>query len=181
VVQDDNGDIHLKVPLSGKLDELKVGIDDAVNQALMKALQKASLYYAAQFLYPYGAIIPVYNAIKGMAMAQPALSPMPFTPGSDKLDKTATAYSDKIAALLKAKPGIRLQVCGITATAEFTTDNKKQRLPNEEKLLDLARQRSTRVVNTITAQGVDPERLFACKPEIDRATDAKGRVELLLQ
>lgn len=177
MIRDDKGDIELNVPLDGPLNDLRAGIGNVVNKAMLTAMQKAALFYAAQSLYPYGAIIPAFSALKKLANAQPALTPIQFAAGSAKPNETAEAYAAKIAELLKAKQKIRLQICGVAATAEFTVSH----MPNNERLLDLAQKRSSAVIHAITDHGIDPERIFACKPEIDHAENASGRVALLLK
>jgi len=181
MIRDDKGDIDLKVPLQGPLDDLQAGIGDVINKVLMTALQKAVLAYASQYLYPYGTIISVASRVAKMAKTQPALTPVTFVPGSSELDEQATGYSVKIAALLKAKGKIRLRVCGVASPAEFTMRHPNRQPPADEQLLDLAQQRSARIVEAIGHEGIASDRLYDCKPAIDRADSAGGRVELLLE
>jgi hypothetical protein len=181
MIREDNGDINLDVPLNGPLDNIQAGLGDVINKALMTAMQKAALAYASQYLYPYGTIISVASTVAKAAMAPPRLSPIVFPPLQEKLDEKGLDYAGKITGLLKAKTKIRLQVCGVAAPAEAKTIDTQRPVPDDEHLLDLARARSRQVVETIAGQGIATDRLFACKPEIDRGEKAKGRVELLLE
>lgn len=175
MLRDDRGDIALKVPLSGRLDDLNVDISDAINQALASALGSAALSYASLLLQPYGSILPALSYTSDLieAAGKPRLTPVTFAPGSQQLSSDATGYAAKLAGLLDKKP-LRLELCGIAHRSEAATSL------NDEALLQLATERARVLRAAITAHGIAPERLFNCRPAIDEKSKLPGRVELLL-
>lgn len=183
MLRDGRGDIALKVPVSGKIDDPDINLNDAINQALMSAIQAGALQYAAQLLQPYGSLLTAAKLVGKVAgeAAKPRLTPVTFAGQSADLSPQMQAYTDKVAKLLKAKP-FRLEVCGIATRGEAGPDPKAglPRTLNDEALLKLAASRSGKVIQRLGSQGVEPERLFHCRDRLDEGNKAQPRVELIL-
>lgn len=180
MLRDDLGDIELKVPLSGRLDDPNVNINDAINQALVSAMSSAALSYASMFLQPYGSILPVLSYASDLikTLGKPRLTPVSFTPRSHALNKDAEEYIAKLAGMLGTKP-FRLQLCGVAHRSEADALGGKG-AELDEKLLEIASERAHEVKAGIMAHGIESERLFNCRPIIDEKSKEGGRVELLL-
>ena len=188
MLQNDRGDISLNVPVSGRLDDPNVNINDAINQALATAIKSGALSYASLLLQPYGSILPALSLAKGLLaeVSKPRLTPISFAPRTASLSDQAKAYIGKIALLMKQKP-FRLQICGVTSQAEMQAKAGSPSPPPEPantvkdaRLQSLASARSAAVIKALVAAGISPDRLFSCLPKIDTRPDAGGRVELLL-
>jgi Domain of Unknown Function (DUF748) len=185
MLQDDRGDISLDVPVSGRLDDPNVNINDAINQALATAIKSGAMSYASLLLQPYGSILPALSLASGLIQSalRPRLTPIAFPPQTASLSDEAKAYVTKIALLLKKKP-FRLQACGIASRTELE-DKSSGATSGDEKikngrLLSLAKARSSAVVKALLADGISGDRVFECLPEIDAQPKGTGRVELLL-
>jgi hypothetical protein len=188
MLSDNQGNISLKVPVSGRLDDPNIHLNDVINQALASAIRSGAISYASLLLQPYGSILPAFSlasAIIGYA-SRPRLTPISFAPRTARLSDQAKAYIGKIAQLMKQKP-LRLQVCGVASRAEMLAKSASPSPPPEPgnkvkdaRLQSLASARSTGVIKALVAAGISPDRLFACLPKVDTRPDAGGRVELLL-
>jgi hypothetical protein len=184
MLADSRGDISLDVPVSGRLDNPNVNINDAINQALATAIQSGAMSYASLLLQPYGSILPALSLAKGLlaGASMPRLTPIAFAPRTASLSDEAKAYIGKIALLLKQK-SFRLKACGVASQAEVEAEaqgKKSSAEANNKRLLSLADARSTAVIKALAAQGISPDRIFECQPQIDTKAKAQGRVELLL-
>ena len=131
-----------------------------------------------------------------------ALDPLLFPAGSaDPADTADTgAYMDRLTGLLKDRPALRFQICGLAteadrqalaetarqAAAKPAQDDETKPAPaaapviTDDVLLKLAKKRSAAIKRQLVDRGAAPERLFVCNPEIDKAADAKPRANLLL-
>jgi hypothetical protein len=180
MLQDDRGDISLDVPVNGRLDDPNVNIDDAINQALSTAIQSGAMSYASLLLQPYGSILPALSMAADLIgyASRPRLTPIAFSPRTASLSDEAKAYIGKIALLLKKKP-FRLQVCGIASRTELQAESSGDEA-KDGRLLSLAKARSSAVSKALVADGISPDRVFACLPKIDEKPKGAGRVELLL-
>ncbi|HXH65043.1 MAG TPA: DUF748 domain-containing protein [Mariprofundaceae bacterium] len=184
MLRDDRGDIALDVPVTGRLDDPNVNIDDAINQALATAIKSGAMSYASLLLQPYGSILPALSLASGVLgyASRPRLTPIAFAPRTATLSDEAKAYIGKIALLLKQKP-FRLQACGVASRAEIEAEAPGGQSVDETKnkrLLSLATARSSAVTKELAAAGISPDRIFECQPQIDTKANAAGRVELLL-
>ena len=183
MLRDSRGDIQLKVPVTGDLNDPKVNFSDAINQALMYAMQAGAVQYASQFLQPYGSLITVAKLAGKVAVeaAKPRLTPVRFAGQTSGLSADMQAYSGKIAGLLKAKD-FRLEVCGIATRTEAKADVKAGWIRNldDNALLQLAAKRSETVIKALTDQGISSDRLFHCRDTIDEGKKAVPRAELIL-
>jgi hypothetical protein len=117
LLRDDKGNMKLKVPISGDIADPKFSLGDAINQAVLKASQKATLTYLKYALWPYGTAIA---AVEVAMMAADKingirLDPIIFHPGSAALNKETREYVTKIAGIMKEHPDSRVQLCGFVA------------------------------------------------------------------
>jgi hypothetical protein len=182
ILRDDRGDIDLMVPVSGRLGDPNVHLSDAFDQALASAMRSAALSSASLLLQPYGSILPALSMAAGLIgqIAKPRLTPIAFAPRTAALSGQAQAYVARIAALMMKKKSFRLQVCGVAASGDFLAGPAPAAGSSAyNNLLTLASARSSQIVKSLVAAGVDPSRLFSCRPQVD-ASGKAGHVELLL-
>lgn len=182
MLRNDRGDITLDVPVNGRLGDPNVHLSDAFDQALASAMRSAALSSATLLLQPYGSILPALSMAAGLIgqVSKPRLTPIAFEPRTAALSKQARAYITRITALMEKKKDFRLQVCGVAARADFLAGAAPAKGSSAyNSLLTLATARSSQIIKALVAAGVSPDRLFSCRPVIDRH-GAEGRVELLL-
>ena len=123
MLKDSNGNIKLDLPIEGDLDDPEFDYGPTVRAALAKALTNASTAYLAYAVQPYGAALLV-TRIAGKMVTQVAFDPITFEPGSKTIPASSTEYLDKISTLMKSRPGIELQLCGIATMNEFKNPPK---------------------------------------------------------
>ena len=117
LLKDGKGNMKLKIPITGDIDDPKFSLGDAINQAVLKAARTATLSYLKFALWPYG------TAIAAVELAMMAadkvngirLDPMIFDPGSAELSDENREYAGKLAGILKERPDARVMLCGIAA------------------------------------------------------------------
>ena len=155
------------------------------------------------------AIVELGAKVGAKALTGIRLKPVEFQPGTSDLDATAQEYMDKLAAILKEKKDLRVRLCGWATESDRTGQRetapeaaapsasesletksapgrqsdapKGARFPlSEEDILALAEQRADLIEDTLVSRhGIKDERIFICKPEIDKSPDSKPRVELV--
>lgn len=183
MLKDRDDNIALDLPISGNLRDPSFDITDAINTALGKTMRLATVGYLKLFLQPYGGLLTLASMAGGASSIR--FEPLVFAPGLAVIDPQQQPYVDKIGALFKERPKLRLQLCGY-ATAADRPQPQKDKPPLEESVVTtlletLARQRAEAVKDLLIKQhGVEPEQLFVCHPAIDAAAAAQPRVELLL-
>jgi hypothetical protein len=175
MLKDSNGNIKLDLPIEGNLDDPEFDYAPTVRAALAKALTNASTAYLAYAVQPYGAALLV-TRIAGKLVTHVAFDPIIFEPGSKTIPASSTDYLEKINTLLKSRPGIELQICGVATMNELKEPPKD--IPLEDALTELASARAFAIKDALIQYGAEESRLLTCLPAIDKKADAKPRVDI---
>lgn len=191
-----NGDdeIDLSLPLQGDIDAPDFGIGPLIERLLAIAMRKAALSYLSSMLQPYATVFAVAKTALDLAAAIP-LDPLAFEPGTSEITTDARPYVERLADLLRQRPALTLRLCG-KATARdlarpapagrrMTTEDgtPAHDLADEElaRLRELARSRADRLKHLLVEQhGIESNRLFVCRPEVEAEADTLPRVDLAL-
>ncbi len=180
VLEDDEGNINLTVPVSGSLDDPNFGYSSIVEIIAKKGLKKAAFGILTKALQPYGALITLATtAIDAKNSGSFInLAPVSFTAGSAKIDRKMQGYLVKIAKMMNQRKKLKLKICGSgvqqdhhSISLEMSAANAKRAKPLPAKALNkaimntlqaLADQRGKSVQKVLSKHKVDKKRLFTC-------------------
>lgn len=195
VLQDDDENIDLDVPISGSLNDPSFDYQSVINRVLGNSVKQGVMTYLVQALQPYGALITLaetaIDASKTGSFIN--LEPVAFAAGESALSGDASDYLDQLAGLMAERGGLRLNLCGVTVAADRqavgevqNVENAKRTTPLEGEELaaelgDLLRQLAqarSEVLKERLQQKVEADRLFLCYPQIDQ--EGEPRVDLSL-
>jgi len=189
MLRDRDNNIKLEFPVTGDINDPKLDISDAINQAMSKAIATASLAYLKFSLQPFGTLLAIADAASGIGSGV-QLQPMIFDSSLSQLNPAAIEYKNKIVTILNERPQLRIKVCGIATTRDRNTliakqqaeqTNKNQVLPQipDSVLLNLAQQRADNLKDALINQHqISADRLFSCLPKIDSEAGTEPRVEM---
>ncbi len=108
LLEDGDGHIALKLPVSGTLSKPDVDISSAVNKAIGGVLKR---------VFPPTLAISLLSKIaKG---GGPSFEPITFAPGSAELDESGRRYADEVAKFLRERPKLSLKLCGRATTQDM--------------------------------------------------------------
>ena len=196
--------IKLDIKLEGNIANPKFNFQDAINQAIAKAMTFASVSFLKYTLQPFGTFIAVAELAgkAGAKVAKVMLDPVQFAAAEISLDETARQYLEKVAVILDDRPKLRLEVCGKAVEkdriallarreAAVKQEGAKAGVPQktatevepvqDSVLEDFARERAKLVKDTlVNDHGVDHKRVYLCLPAIDKASDKEPYVEMLI-
>lgn len=175
MVRDSKGNVTLTLPIKGDLRNPHFDPAPVIAEALKHAITQAATAYAVYAIQPYGAAL-LLTRIAGKTVLKLHFDPLFFAPGKADAQALPTDYLDKLAGLLRERPGIRLRICGIATRRDRAALPEKRR--TDDDLLALARQRSIAVKEAMISRGIDGERLLLCQPRLDTDETAQPRVEL---
>ncbi|KPJ98723.1 MAG: hypothetical protein AMJ60_07365, partial [Desulfobacterales bacterium SG8_35] len=107
-------EINLDLKLQGDIENPEFGIQDAINQALAKAMQVAAVSYLKYTLQPFGTYIAIAQVVgkAGKEMTKIGLDPVTFPAGEIVLDENAAQYLAKVKEVLNNRPKLRIELCG---------------------------------------------------------------------
>ncbi|EAT11524.1 DUF748 domain-containing protein [Bermanella marisrubri] len=117
LLRDDNGNLQLSIPMSGKISDPDFAYDDVMNQLGTLALKTASMHYLQQSLQPYGALISLLSFATDSIMAI-RLNQLDFKEEQTELSQSHKDYLDKVVKILTEKTELELQVCPYVSKQE---------------------------------------------------------------
>lgn len=197
VLQDNDSNIDLQIPVDGSLDDPQFGYQTVINKLAGKGLKSAALGYLTKALQPFGTLISLSKMVvdaqsKGTFIS---LEPVYFLPGQSGLSSEANEYMQKIAQMMNERKAMRINICGTAVSSDkdpvlhrLIESNKKKEKPLPEAelqkqlepaLQQLAQDRSDAVKGLLSDQlGINIERLFSCYPKVDLTLEDKPQVTL---
>ena len=132
-LKDKHNVIELELPIQGNIDEPEFDISLIINKAMGKAMQSASLTYLKHALQPFGSLLTLYKLAK-TAANHISLAPVQFETNSLDFKPEQQELLNKVASILKERPGVKIKACGISANADKSAiqtevlDNKKREI-----------------------------------------------------
>ena len=128
ILRDKKDNIDLKLPVKGSLDDPKFNINDVINKAIAKAMQKYAMHYLTNALQPLGTILLIKDVAEFATKLR--FDPLVFANGSVQLDKNSQAYLEKVSSILQDRPNIHITICGRASLGDkqFLIEKKQQEL-----------------------------------------------------
>ncbi len=185
IISDEDGNIHLDIPVDGALDDPDFRLGPTVRGAMASSISAASLTYVQYAIQPWGAALFLGNVIGG-AIGKVRFEPLIFEVGSSKLVEDMPGYLAKVSELLKNKKQLQITACPVTNSVD--KENLKQlggKSLTEDALqaqLDaLAESRFSVVKDILVNQyEIDSSRIINCLASHSTESAAQPMVELSL-
>ncbi|RLJ18658.1 hypothetical protein DJ030_11480 [bacterium endosymbiont of Escarpia laminata] len=117
ILEDKNNNIVLNIPVSGEMGNLQIDPSDVISIALGKAIKTGALATLGAAFFPYGTAIAIATHLAGSNSAI-RLDPVAFAPASGELEGEHRKYLQKVAEVLKSRPGIAIKLCGFATEAD---------------------------------------------------------------
>jgi hypothetical protein len=170
-----DGEITLKIPVEGKLDNPEFRLNKVVWKALRNAVVKA-------LTAPFRLIGKIVTAAGKITAVR--FDPISFPAGSVKPDPQGVKQLNRLAAFLRKRPNVELQLRGRASRREVKALPKKRRRgrgSTEQKLRKLAEDRARFVERTLVRRRVAAKRLFVLTGDPNTVKKrGTGRVEFRL-
>jgi outer membrane protein OmpA-like peptidoglycan-associated protein len=204
MLRDKNDVVNLNIILHGDIANPQFNFQDAINQAIVKAMTFSALSFVKYALQPFGAAIAIAELVgkAGEKVTKIQLDSVQFGAAEISLDETAKQYLEKVAIILNDRPKLTLDVCGkavendriaLLAKREAVKQESEKKAAVPQKagtavepipdavLQDFARERAKLVKDAlVNDHGISHDRIFLCLPAIDETPDKGPSVELFL-
>jgi len=202
LLRDSENRIRLTIPVRGDFANPDFDVSDAVGQAVGGAL-KSTVFTTLKVAFPLAGLISL--VIDDSESRRLALEPLVFAAGAEALGEVERRTLISVAELMASRPGVKLTLCGVAQRAEWPALVLRKReaelgiLAKLQKLVGSAPQaddpnldmnRLTELADAraqaakaflVDQSGIDPGRLFTCRPRIEDAGKAASpRVDLVL-
>lgn len=184
LLRDKNSDIKLEIPVTGNISAPHFNFSDVFAKAASGAMKSASLGFLKYALQPFGAAILAGELARDID-ASIRLDPVIFQPGNSKIEPRHTAFVDRIAVIMRERPGLRLKLCGKAVPGDrlALAAQRKQVVTaiSDKDLIDLAAARVDVLMRELVQiRGLTSGRMISCQAKIDSGPGAAPRVEFLI-
>ncbi len=195
--------IRLSIPVRGDLANPDFDVSDAVGQAVGGAL-KSTVFTTLKVAFPLAGLISL--VIDDAESRRLALEPLGFAPGEGGLGEAEQKRLQAVAELMTQHPNLRLTLCGVATQEGDGPAVERKRLEDQGLLARLqklvgsdqppsaqsqarARDRLVQLADAraqaakaflVEDAGIDPGRLFTCRPRVEPDAQAVPRVDLVL-
>ncbi|MBK8176483.1 MAG: DUF748 domain-containing protein [Rhodospirillales bacterium] len=186
LLQDSQGRIKLKLPVSGELNSPSFDLSDAISQAVGGALQAAVL---APFQLAFAPVALIASVAGGGGMT---FEPVPFEPNSSALNGTAKDMAAGLVRVLTERDKLSLKVCGRSTIQDLDAalveagapasgpgrDKKAEELAGW--LWSLAGERTANFRRALIDAGANARQVSECRTAYDPKDTKPPRVEVTL-
>ena len=194
LLRDKDDAIRLELPITGDINNPDFDPTDAITQAISKSLTTAVINYYTPFglVTATGMMLDLATALR--------FDPVVFNPGKHELAASHYEYLDKLAKLMKERPGVYLILCGRVNSADLQALFPTRKVPQQSQapaandsaqpalkltpqeqqaLLRLATQRADGIKDYLVRAGeVAHERLIVCDPLLELQAENISGVEI---
>ncbi len=168
MLKDKQGNIELKVPLGGDVDDPSFSTRHFLTLIAKKAVMSKTKSYLMHTFVPYASVVSVAMSAADYAL-KVRFEDLEYQDHVVEIDESQRDYMNQLIALLQSKPKMQVKVCPVSVPAE--TDGQGQRLV-------LAENRSKIFKEDLVGEGIESSRLLLCKAQVDNEEGAKPRIKL---
>lgn len=178
LLKDRNEVIELSIPITGDFNSPEFDPTDAISKAASSAITAAVLNYYT----PFG-LVTLTEGLFSLATAL-RFDPVAFEPGNGDIEKGDHGGLDKIADLMRQRPGVSVTLCAYTNsedrnlllpnTAEIAADELELDEEQIAVLEKLGEARRDQVEDYLVSKKIDPARLISCDTEHREGTGLAG-------
>lgn len=188
-IRDSDNNIHLEIPVTGNVSSPDFNLNDAVQQATVKATQALAIRFLKTALEPYTTMINVMELAYegGKKLSALKLDPVTFAGAEVAISASGLDYLGKIQQVLAERPDLRLSVCGVSYRDKPTGDQAAVDAQSavNPALLQQAVDRAQVVKDQLVSGGIEPQRLFSCQAKVverpeEVPAEQSGHVDLVL-
>ncbi|WP_177419789.1 DUF748 domain-containing protein [endosymbiont of Lamellibrachia barhami] len=171
ILEDKNDNIVLNIPVSGEMGNLQIDPSDVISIALGKAIKTGALVTLGAAFFPYGTAIALATHLAGSNSAV-RLDPITFAVASGELEGEHRKYLQKVAEVLKSRPGIAIKLCGFATAADRAEFDRRSQEAWQAKV-DAAKAEAAKA----EAAKAEAAKAEAAKAEAAKAEAAKVAVK----
>lgn len=178
MLQDDNGNLELDIPLSGNVSDPDFGLTNFVALVSKKAIMAAAQSYLLETFVPYANVLSVVMTA-GEYMLEVNIEPLNYQATQIDLHPDQMNYVNQLIQLLKDQPESQIKVCSIASILDMP--NEPVNLDNQDyinRLNQLSEKRAQSFKLWMVEQGgIESARLLICQPQFDKEPANLPRIE----
>ncbi len=182
MLKDKKGNIELKVPLSGSVEDPSFGVESFLILVTKKAILSQAKSYLINTFVPYANVVSV-AMIAGDFALKLRFEDLIYDASQVDVGDAQHTFSQQFIQLLKDKPDTQIKVCGVATPVDvgLGKDVKQENVDEEtmNQLRAIAKNRAENFKSYVLENGeIASSRLLVCTPQLEFDKDAKPRIKL---
>ncbi|MFT5082639.1 MAG: hypothetical protein ACI9Y1_000666 [Lentisphaeria bacterium] len=180
MLKDKNGNIDLKIPVTGNANEPSFGVRNFVALIVKKAVMSQAKSYLMKTFVPYASVVSVAMAAGEFAL-KIRFNDLEYRPTSSQLEEEQRVFAQQFILLMKDKPKTQVKICGIATAADIGLSSNTTKLDGTqlEQLKHIAVERAKNFKDhAINTGQIKSSRMLLCAPEVDMDEKAAPRIKI---
>ncbi len=178
MLKDGDGNIKLKIPIDGNVNDPNFGVQYIVGLVVQKAVMSQAKNYLINTFVPYGQVLSVAMSAGSYAL-KVRFEPLIYAPTQVEPGPEQMAFIDQFVVLMQDKKDLQIQLCPIATPADLnlpvgSTLSSEQR----QQLEALADSRADLFKRHVMEKGIESARLLICGAEVKTGESAKPSLKL---
>lgn len=178
LLKDNNGNVELDIPLSGKTSDPSFGINSLISLVTKKAIVSATKVYLLKTIVPIGNVASV-AMIAGDFILKERFDDLTYQPTQLNVNATQNEYISTFVMLMKEKKETQVKICAVSTPADIGLQANVELSENDiKKLKYIGNQREKHFKAKAVKEGVESGRILLCTPQIDSGKDSLPRIAI---
>ncbi len=184
LLQDKAGNVKLKIPLSGSLNDPEFGVGSFVSIVTKKAVMSAAKSYLMKTFVPYSSVVSVAMAAGGHVFKL-RFKDLQYGPQQVEVGEAQQRYVEQFVTLMKKKDKAQVKICGVATAADIAglpSPLKKDQDDYEKNITALKLVAKHRADNfkamAVSTGGLESARMLVCSPSVDLGKKASPKITI---
>jgi hypothetical protein len=179
ILQDDQGDIQLKIPFSGDVNAPDFGIQSFTNIVIKKSIMLTAKNYLVNAFVPFASVVQVVSVAGGYAF-KVRLQPLIYAPKQTVLTSTQLKFLNELAALMNQSKKQHVKACVFSGISDLDVAIDIKDITNEQRkqLDDISLTRTNEVKQYLVKnKKIASSRILLCTRAINTNAKKQPRIE----
>ncbi|AJQ96181.1 DUF748 domain-containing protein [Gynuella sunshinyii] len=178
MLKDRHGDIHLKIPVEGDLEDPSFGVQHILGLVVKKAVMMQTRNYLINTFVPYAQVVKV-SMTAGSYALKVRFEDLPYETAQVEVGEAQQLFVDQLSRLMTDKPGLRVKICPVVVPADIGAGASLTEQQTDQ-LLTLANNRAIAFkARLLESAEVESARLLLCTARTDVKAGSLSRLEFL--
>ena len=177
LLKDGDGNLKLKIPISGDISDPSFGLSSFTALVIRKAAMRQTKSYLINTFVPYASVVTV--ALTGAEyLLKVRFEPLNYDAMQVEIQESQKKYIDQLVNLLRDKKKLKVKTCSISTLNDIATSDKNITNEQVQQLIDIGQKRQERLKAYLVEQQIDSSRILFCAPKIDKKDNAAAKILL---
>ncbi len=177
MLKDGDGNIELKVPVKGDINDPNFGLQHVVGLIVKKVVLAQAKNYLMSSFVPYAKVVSV-AVVAGESALKVRFQDLEYAPSQVELKTNQLEFANQLALLMNDKANMTVNLCPVALPSEEVSVTSADGSVAKLSAVESAVLRGQTFKDYMVSQfAIESARLLLCSPEVDNDNEALPRIE----